>query len=121
MRRDPERLLKGPAEMIGAQVRELGQLGKRHWLRKVFLDVGRHDTLLPGGEPASDKSLAVCAALVDAYELVRKYSAECFEIGAIVGLRMAFDQRHKLLRRGEERGIIEEEARGEGLNRLAAT
>jgi hypothetical protein len=87
VRRDAERLLEGPAEVKGAQVRELGQLGKRHRLAKVLLDIGGHDTLLPGSEPASDGSLAFCAALVNAHELVRQHSAECFEIGAIVGLR----------------------------------
>ena len=112
VRRHAERLLERPAEMVGAQPRELGQGRKRDLLREVILDVGRDGALLPGREPAPDRGSATAAALIEAHELMRQHGAEGFAIEPIVLLRV-FDQGLELDGHVPQGGVFEEQARRE--------
>src|SRR6476620_8829825 len=96
--------------MVGTQADELGKLRQRYRVGKVILDIGGDDALLPTGKTAAHGALARRAGAVEAHQLMGKHAAESLDVAAVVGLR-AFDQPNKLLRRGEEMRILEEEAR----------
>ena len=76
----------------------------------MIFDVGGDDALLPTGKTAAHGALARRAAAVKAHQLMGKHAAEGLDVAAIVRLR-PFDQPNKLLRRGEEMRILEEQAR----------
>jgi len=50
MRRQAERLLEGPAEIVRTQADQPGESRKRYRLGKMFFDVARDDALLPACE-----------------------------------------------------------------------
>src|SRR4029077_8455462 len=110
VRRYAERLLEGPAEMVGAQAYELGKVRQRYRIGQVIFDVGGDDALLPTGKTAAHGALARRAGAVKAHQLMGKHAAEGLDVAAVVRLR-PFDQPNKLLCRGEHMRILEEEAR----------
>ena len=54
MGRYPEGLFECSAEVMGAQSREPGKRRNRYVRGKVLLDMGRHNSLLPSGETATE-------------------------------------------------------------------
>jgi hypothetical protein len=70
--------------MIWAQANELRECGERYLLRKVLLDIGGDDPLLPSGEPAPDLRTDARRTAMETHELMHEHDAERFRIQKIL-------------------------------------
>src|ERR1700751_3687581 len=91
VRRYPERLLEGSAEIVRAETDQLRERSERDLLDEMFLDVCNDRAPLPGRGAALLDILQAGHAGVETSELVRQDAAECFEVGAATG-RATLDQ-----------------------------
>jgi hypothetical protein len=97
-RRQAERLLEGPAEIVRTQADQPREGRQRYRLGQMLFDVGRGRALLPGGKSAFRRSFDAWRSGGDANELKRQDGAERFEVGTAVGT-WALDQALELERR----------------------
>lgn len=82
LRRHSKRLLEGTAEVVPAQASKLRQSGERNSFRKVFLDVGCDDSLLPAGQPAPRVARGRLLA-VGTNKLIDEHGAERLKMAPI--------------------------------------
>src|SRR6476646_4340581 len=99
--------------MVGAQADELGKVCQRYRIGQVIFDIGGDDALLPAGKTAAHGVLAGRGTAVEAHQLMGKHAAESLDVASVVRVR-PLGQPNKLLRRGEEMRILEEETRRQG-------
>jgi hypothetical protein len=60
--------------MVGAQARQFGKRREQDRLGEMLLDIGRDDSLLPGGKPAAHQLLSRRATLLQAQQLMRQHA-----------------------------------------------
>lgn len=91
MGRHAERLLECPAEMVRAQVSELGEGSERDLVGDMLLDIARDSALLPAGDPSPDRRRNVGPTRTETYEFVGEHDSERFAVKLIDGPG-SFDQ-----------------------------
>src|SRR5450631_2355987 len=110
MRRNAERLLERPAKVKGAQSSPPRQRGKRNLLGKMFLDIGGHDPLLPGGQATPYGRVSARRSAIEANEFVNQNDAKSFDIEPARACR-CLERLSELCCRAPDRSVLEEQAR----------
>src|SRR5260370_39485320 len=112
MRRQAERLLEGPAEIVRTQPGQPRESRERDRLCEMVFDVGGDDALLPGGQPPPCRRFGAWHSGIKPDKLMRQDGAQSFEVGTAVGT-CALDQGLELEPRCPPRGVLREQPRGQ--------
>src|SRR5882724_2571447 len=110
VRRHAEGMLERPGEMVGTELRQLGEGRERDVVGDTLLDIRRHLVLLPGRKAATTDWPADCAVTIEANELMRQHDAEGFGVLRLHRARI-LDQRLQLESGLPEISIVKEQAR----------